>query len=160
VTTWIATRRERVEIVLASGRHLTGDVHLRLAAETHAGPESPVDLLNRSERFFAVTLADDDLLLLAKSHVLFVRLPPHPAFVDPERESAARRLGLEVELADGSRLEGVVIFEMPPDRPRVLDYLNAAPRFFALWTPDAVHLLNRGHVRAVTPLDQVIGGSA
>lgn len=37
MTTWIATRRERVEIVLASGRHLTGDVHFRLAAETHAG---------------------------------------------------------------------------------------------------------------------------
>jgi hypothetical protein len=149
------TRRQRVEILLTGRRIVGGDVHLQLVARTHSGPESPLDLLNREEPFFAVTLEGELPVLLAKAQVLYVTVPLQSAINDPVRESAARRLELEVELADGSLFEGAVMLELPPDRPRLLDFLNLASRFFALHTSDAVRLLNRDHIRAVSPLAQV-----
>jgi hypothetical protein len=149
------TRRQRVELLLTGRRVIAGDVHLQLGAEAHSGPESPLDLLNRQEPFFAVTLDGEQPVFIAKSQLLQLKLPPQSTLDDPVRESAARRLELEVELADGSLFEGVVMMELPPDRPRLLDFLNLATRFFALRTPDAVRLLNRDHVRAVSPVAQV-----
>jgi hypothetical protein len=152
---WLDTHRQRAEILLTGRRVITGDIHLLLAAENHSGPETPIDLLNRDEAFFAVTLEGEQPVFVAKSQVLSLRIPLGAAGHDAARESAARRLEFEVELADGSLFEGAVHFELPPDRLRLLDFLNLAPPFFALESADAVRLLNRGHVRAVSPLAQV-----
>lgn len=160
MTDWLDTRRERVELRLTGGRVIAGDVHLQLVAENHSGPESPVDFFNRAEPFFAVTMAEAQPVFVAKAQLLAAIFPPQPAFADPARESAARRIELEVELADGSVYEGIVMLELPPDRLRLLDFLNLAPAFFALWSPEAVRLLNRSHVRAVSPLAQVSRGQA
>jgi hypothetical protein len=156
---WLDTHRQRVEILLTGRRVITGDVHLLLAAESHSGQETPIDLLNRDEAFFAVTLEGEQPVFVAKSQVLSILIPleaaAHDPAHDPARESAARRLEFEVELADGSMFEGAVHFELPPDRLRLLDFLNLTPPFFALESADAMRLLNRGHVRAVSPLAQV-----
>jgi hypothetical protein len=162
MTTWLDTRRERVEITVTGNRTLVGDIHLLLAAETHAGPESAVDLLNRHEPFFAVTFPEEQTVFLAKSQVLVVTLPPppRPAIDDPQRESAARHLQLEVEMADGSVFEGDVALELPPDRARLLDFLNLAPPFFALSNPEGIRLIHRAHVRTVSPVAQVPRGAA
>ena len=152
---WLDTHRQRAEILLTGRRVITGDIHLLQVARNHSGPETPTDLLNRDEGFFAVTLEGEQPVFVAKSQVLSVRIPLEAAVHDPARESAARRLEFEVELADGSLFEGAVHFELPPDRLRLLDFLNLAPPFFALESDDAVRLLNRGHVRAVSPLAQV-----
>ncbi len=155
MTHWLDTRRQRVELLLSGGRVIVGDIHLQLLAQNHSGPEAPLDLFNRDELFFAVTLDAEQPIFVAKGQVLAATLPPQPALDDPARESAARRLELEVELTDGSLFEGVVMMELPPDRARLLDFLNLTPRFFALSTPEAVRVLNRDHVRAVSPLAQV-----
>ncbi len=152
---WVDTRRLRAEILLSGRRLITGDIYLQLVAETHSGPESPVDLLNRQEEFFAVMLDGEQPVFLAKSQVLYVRLPPQPTIDDPDRESAARRLNLEIELTDGTVCEGLVAIELPPDRPRMLDFLNIVPGFFAMAAPEAVLLLNKRHIRAASPLAQV-----
>lgn len=152
---WIDTHRQRAEILLTGRRVITGDIHLLLVAENRSGPETPIDLFNRDEAFFAVTLEGEQAVFVAKSQVLSVRIPGDAAAHDTERESAARRLEFEVELADGSLFEGAVHFELPPDRLRLLDFLNLAPPFFAFESADAVRLLNRDHVRAVSPLAQV-----
>lgn len=149
---WVSTRRVRVDVLLTGHRTITGDIHLQPYAERHSGPETAVDLLNRGELFFAVTLEGEQPLFLAKSQVLYLKLPPQPAIDDPERASVARRIDLEIELADGSLVEGLVTFELPPDRPRVLDFLNLAPSFFVMWSPESVRIINREHVRAVSPL--------
>lgn len=149
---WMTTRRERVEVRLTDRRPLTGDIHLQPTARFHAGPETPTDLLNRDEPFFALMLEGEQPLFIAKAQVLYVQLPPQPAIHDPERASAARRIELEIELSDGSLHEGVVMIELPPDRLRALDFLNSAPPFFALWSPESVRIINRNHLRAASPL--------
>lgn len=152
---WMVTRRHRVEVRLTDRRSLVGDIHLQPTARLHAGAETPSDLLNREEPFFALMLEGEQPLFVAKAQVLYLQLPPQPAIDDPERASAARRIELEIELADGSLHEGVVMIELPPDRLRALDFLNVAPPFFPLWAPEWVRIVNRSHLRAASPLVDV-----
>lgn len=155
---WVNTVRTRVEVMVTGRRTLRGDVHLSPFAQNHSGPESVIDLLNRPEQFFAMTLDGEQPIMVAKEQVLVFRLPPHAPITDPARESAARKIELSVELDDGSAFEGAVLIELPPDRLRLLDFLNFTPTFFALSSPDAVRVINRKHVRCVSPLAQVSRG--
>jgi hypothetical protein len=149
---WLTTQRQRATVHLTDRRTLTGDVHLQLMARHHSGPETTADLLNRDELFFALVLDGEQPLFVAKAEVVFVELPPQLAIEDPDRASAARRIELEVELSDGSMLEGVLMIELPPDRLRALDFLNSAPAFFPMWNTDAVRIINRNHIRTASPL--------
>ncbi len=157
---WLSTRRHRVAVHLTDRRLLTGDIHLQPVARHHSGPETATDLLNREEMFFALMLEGEQPMFVAKGQVLYVELPSESAFDDPDRASAARRIELEIELADGSAFEGIVMIELPPDRLRALDFLNSSPAFFPLWTGDTVRILNRNHIRAASPLVDIKRGSA
>jgi hypothetical protein len=160
MTEWLSTQRHKVAVHLTDRRVLNGDIHLQLMARHHSGPETTTDLLNREEAFFALVLEGEQPVFVAKSQVLYVELESEPAIDDPDRASAARRLELEVELADGTMLEGIVMIELPPDRLRALDFLNASPVFFPLWTPDAVRIINRDRIRAASPLVDIKRGTA
>ena len=156
---WFSTKRQRVAVHLSDRRVLVGDVHLQPVARHHSGPETCPDLLNRDdERFFVLVLEEGQAVFVAKQQVLYVELPAEIAGDDPDRASAARRIELEVELVDGTLLEGIVLIELPPDRLRALDFLNASPAFFALGTGDTVRIINRNHIRAASPLMDIERG--
>ena len=152
MTTWGSTQPVRVELLLVGQRSITGSIHLQPGAQHHAGAETPVDFMNRDELFFAVTLEGEQPLFVSRSQVMYLKLPAEPPFDDPDRASAARRIEFEIELADGGLVDGIAALEVPPHRPRALDFLNSAPNFFTVWTRDAVWIVNRNHVRAVSPL--------
>lgn len=154
---WISTRRQQVAVHLTDRRVLTGSIHLQMIARHHTGPETTDDLLNREETFYVLILDGEQPVFVAKRHTLYLELPPQP-IDDPDRASAARRLELELELADGTLLEGMVMIELPPDRLRALDFFNAAPTFFPLWTDDAVRIVNRDHIRAASPVVDIRRG--
>lgn len=149
---WGNTLRIGAEVLVSGGRTISGELHLQPLASSHSGPETPEDALNRPEPFFPLT-SDRRTIFLAKQHVLVVAMvAPLPA-EDPDRMSAARTLAMRIELSDGSELYGAVMSELPPDRPRVLDYLNSPGGFFALMGPTGTRFVNRGHIRLATPLD-------
>ena len=150
---WGSTLRVRAEVLATGGLRLAGFLHLQPNASTHLGPESPEDLLNRQGGFFPLTEESGRTVFLATCQVLAVVLAPQPIFEDPTRASAARNLDLKVQLSDGTEFAGSVVSEMPPDRARVLDFLNQGRGFFALRSPEAIRYLNRGHLRLVSPLD-------
>ena len=150
---WGSTLRVRAEVLTTGGQRLAGLLHLQPNASSHLGPESPEDLLNRHGDFFPLTEESGRTIFLATCQVLAVILAPDPIFEDPTRASAARNLNLKALLSDGTEFAGSVVSEMPPDRARVLDFLNEGRGFFALRSPEAIRYLNRGHLRVVTPLD-------
>jgi len=150
-TAWGSTFRVRAEVLVTGGRSLIGFLHLQPLALFHSGPETPEDALNREEAFFPLT-SENQTIFLAKSQVIAVTVSTVPVR-DPDRVEAARTLGMQVELSDGSEFVGAVTSELPPDRARVLDFLNHATGFFCLVDQDAMRFVNRTHVRLVTPLD-------
>lgn len=139
---------------MAGGRTIDGFLHLLPVASSHSGPETPGDLLNRTEQFFPLTDESGDTVFLAKEQTLVVTVAPTLSIHDPDRFNAARNIALSLEMVDGSAFTGTVVSELPPDRTRALDYLNHAAGFFALLSPGEIRYVNRGHIRLATPLDR------
>jgi hypothetical protein len=146
---WGDTVRIKAEVQATGGRSFSGFLHLLPFASIHLGPETPEDVLNRDEAFFALTDEREHTIFIAKAQVLAVAIE-HP-LRDPDRLHAARAIGLKVELSDGSEHIGTVLSELPPTRTRAIDFLNHGAGFFALHAADTARYINRAHVRAVSP---------
>jgi hypothetical protein len=142
-------------LLQTSGGKRDGEIYLMQRVPQHAGAETPLDLLNRADAFFAFRPKADaaGVLLVAKARTVMVTVPRSTP-EDRERLSAAKQASLEVTLADGSKMSGWATLELPEHHSRLLDYLNASSDpFFALTTADQVHIVNRAHVLYVRPED-------
>jgi hypothetical protein len=150
---WGATRRISAEVILADGVVLEGDMHLVASAAYPLNSESPLEMLNRPEPFFALTLGEGGVAFVSKSQVAVVSCREETADADPERASVARLVALEVALTTGAEYRGRSSFELPPSRSRALDYVNMPGRFFTVWTNDLTRYFNKSLVRLIRPLD-------
>lgn len=142
-------------LLQTAGGKREGEIYLMERVPQHTGPETPLDMLNRAEGFFAFRPRDDGagVLLVAKARTVTLTVLPTPP-EDAARLSAAKQARFEVALADGSLLRGWATLELPQHHSRVLDYLNSsAEPFFAITTADEVHLVNRAHVLYARPED-------
>ncbi len=142
-------------LLQTAGGKREGEIYVMERVPQHAGPETPLDMLNRAEGFFPFRPKDNvvRVLLVAKARTVSLTVP----LTEPEdaaRLSAAKQARLELTLADGSVLSGRATLELPRHHSRLLDYLNAAAEpFFAIATDDGVHLVNRAHVLYARPED-------
>ena len=150
---WGVVTRMPAEISLADGSSLKGEIHLQGLVPNHEGPETALEMRDRPEPFFPVALEQGGVLFLSKAQTTFVTCPPQSAAADPERFSAAKLVGLEVTMYDGTQLRGWATLELPPTRARALDYLNGSGPFFSLWTDASIWIINRFYARVVRPLD-------
>ena len=143
------------QLLLTHGVSRPGEVFVMKGVPHHDGPETVLEMLNRAEGFFAFRpAAEPDVLLVSKAHTIWLSVAREAPLVDPARLSAARVLGVELVLGDGSTLGGWASVELPPHHARLLDYLNAShDPFFAVWTQAATNYVNRAHVLYARPLD-------
>jgi hypothetical protein len=150
---WGATQRVAARVLLAEGVVLAGDLHLLARTTSPTDSESPLEMLNRDDPFFALTLPEGGVAFVSKAQVSVVSCRDHVPLDDPDRASAAKLVALSVELTDGVEYRGRSSFELPPARARALDYVNGAGRFFSLWTDDVTQYINKSLVRVIRPLD-------
>ncbi len=143
------------QLLLTHGAARPGQLYVMEQVPHHEGPETVLEMLNRPEGFFAFRLANqDDLLLISKVQTISVSVNGQAPIADPARLSAARLLGVELELSGGAKVGGWASAELPVQNARLLDYLNLSrDLFFAVWTHAATHYVNRGHVLYARPLD-------
>ena len=149
---WGITTKVPAEVVLAEGIVLAGDLHLYARTTYPPGPETPLEMLNRDDAFFALTL-DGGVTFIPKTQVIVVSCRDQARLLDPERASAARQIELEVVMQGGTEYRGRAVLELPPSRSRSLDYLNGAGVFFALASDDVSWYINKARVRFAHPLD-------
>jgi hypothetical protein len=144
--------RRPVAVVLRSGRRLEGDVFVGSQARLHDGPEDPSEHFNHASPFFALSLCEGEVLLVAKEQVAWVELVSEAA--DDSFDVPNVGLEVEVQLADGSMTAGSVFPETRVEHARLLDFLNEyAPMFLAVFTADRIRLVNRrviAHVKQLT----------
>lgn len=152
MTDWASTNRLTVRVTLAEGLVILGDVHLQPRVAWRDGPETPLELLNREEGFFPMSLPHGEVVFVARDQVAVLAYGEVVSFDDPERKLAARMIPLEVMLVGGAEHRGVAVSELPPTKARALDFLNAPERFFRLLTDEGTLCLNRRFVRAARPL--------
>ena len=150
---WGSTNRVPALVALSEGVIVEGELHLLTRPAYPPGPETPLEMLNRSDPFFALTLPGGQVTFVAKAQVAVVDCREPPALDDPDRLSAAKLVALEVVLEGGAEYRGRATVELPPGRARALDYVNAPGNFFALFGDDTMHYFNKPHVRLIRPLD-------
>lgn len=150
---WGLTNRVPAEVALAEGVVLEGDLHLLTRPTYPPGPETPLEMLNRSNAFFALTLTAGGVALVPKAQVVVISCHEGGPLVDPDRVSAAKQLELEVVLPGGAVYRGHSTAELHPSRSRSLDYVNGPGSFFALWDEQATRYVNKSHIRLIHPLD-------
>ena len=147
----IEKTRLAIAIRLRGGSVIQGFVFAQ--ATPYGGREEPADVLNGSDPFVPIETRGGGTLLVSKDHVLEA-IPDAPAEIDEMRRLTARSAEIELTLEDGTRRRGVVLIEMPHERPRVLDFLNSATqRFLTLYAGGTATLINRQAVACVRPLD-------
>lgn len=151
MTDWAATTRLSARVTLAEGMVIQGELHLQPRVALRDGPETPLELLNREDHFFVMSLPTGEVVFISKSQVasLFYRANSLPG--EPERETVARHIPLEVMMVGGAEFRGEGVSELPPAHSRALDFLNASEPFFAIHDHEGTCCLNRRFVRAVRP---------
>jgi len=149
---WGAIQRVSARVVLADAAVLEGDLYLAARPTNPADIESPLEMLNRGEPFFALSLPQGGVAFVSKAHAAVISCRD-PSPLDPDRASAARMVEIEVSLATGAEYRGRATYELPAPRARTLDYVNGSERFFTIWTDDLALYINKALVRIIRPLD-------
>jgi hypothetical protein len=144
----IPRREVLARILLDDGRTLDGTL---FTAESGAGGriEDVLQLLNGMDVEFVPLLSGKDSFLLSKAGVIWVQLVGEPAQEIRSSAEGGRPIAVRLSLAGGVSLVGTLIVTMPPERSRVVDYLNAAGRFLPLFGEGIVTLVQRRFVVTV-----------
>lgn len=142
--------RHPVELTLASGVRLEGDIFLQAFARFKAGPEEPLDSLNDAATFLPLALPSGELLLVQKSQIAVVSTAL-PVGDDPE-EPGVIGMHVEIVFTNGDSRTGSVFPELRADRPRLVDFLNNNPlHFLPLFAPDHLLLISSAHIAYARP---------
>ena len=125
-------------------------LYLAPYSDRRDGPESVADYLNGRRRFFPM-MANGAAKMLNRDQILWMRYEKLPEVVDLDN-TIVETLTI-VELADGTRLEGVIqISDRPRELSRVSDVLNDAREvFFRIDDETDTYYINKAFVRNVIP---------
>ena len=116
---------------------------------THGGEERVCDLLNGPREFLpAVDCKTDAMTFLARSTIAVARV--EGPLWDVDELNLPLEHEVEVVLASGQVLTGLISYVLPHENSRVVDYLNDPAPFFALVEGERVALVNKRHVQRVT----------
>ena len=58
---WASTKRVAGEVIFEVGTTLKGDLHLPMSTAVRPSLETPLEMLNRSDGFFPLTLSSGDV---------------------------------------------------------------------------------------------------
>ena len=95
---WHETYRVPATITLSEGTSIEGEIYPQTLTALHEGRETPVEMLNRPERFFAVSLPSGDATLVCKAQVAVVTSDAALSEIDPQRLAISRSFVLAVLL--------------------------------------------------------------
>jgi hypothetical protein len=151
----IQTARKGVILTMLGGEALRGNAFIHFSSYRPFALEEVSELFNSETPFFPLELENGEIILVAKERVAEVAAD----YGDEAADQAPRELPsptalLQIMLVGGEIRLGSIKLEAPPDRARVLDYLNAlTSRFLTLYTSNEARLINRSLIDRVRPLD-------
>lgn len=145
----VPKRRVTADVVMAGGAARRVELFLSEAAEGHAGPERPSDLLNASGEFLpALDAAGGRVAFLNRNAVAVVRLAAELEHDVADEPIIRSEHEVAVTLADGTELRGLVSY-LRPRAVRLVEFLNEPAPFLELRLGDAVALVNKRQVARI-----------
>lgn len=140
----VPLRGVRGRVLLAGGDEFDGTFYVP-SSGPDGGPGQLVDRLNDPDLYMPWT---DDVQsdLLSKSGIVWVRVGSNESAENHGTSGESCRAHVAFDISGGFHAAGELRYAMPPERSRVLDYFNAAPRFIELRGDSGTLLVNRDHI--------------
>ena len=151
----VETAQKAVILTMLGGEELRGSVFIHQSSYRPFELEDVSELLNAGSPFFPLELETGEVILVSKERVAEAAANrSDDASEQPPRGAPTATALLQIVLVGGEVCLGSIRLEAPPDRARVLDYLNAlTSRFLTLYTSNEARLINRSLIDRVRPLD-------
>jgi hypothetical protein len=150
----IETTRKAVILTMLGGEEVRGNVFIHFSPNRPFELEDVSELFNSESPFFPLELDNDEVILVAKERVAELAADKGEAPSDLPCDPPSPTALLQILLVGGEVRLGSIQLDAPPDRARVLDYLNALrSRFLTLYTSNEARLINRSLIDRVRPLD-------
>ena len=151
----IETTQKAVILIMLGGEELRGRVFIHSSSYRPFELEDVSELFNSDSPFLPLELETGEVILVSKERVAEIAADRSDESYDtPPRGAPAPTALLQIVLVGGEVRLGSIRLEAPPDRARVLDYLNAlTSRFLTLHTSNEARLINRSLIDRVRPLD-------
>ena len=145
----IPRHRIAVRMILDDGRNLEAELFVSPVGPD-GGPERLANRLNDPEDEFIPVAAGEDRFVLNKSGIIVVQFTGGPEEAGIPETFEGHETPVRLSLTGGLGLIGRLAIAMPPARSRVIDYLNAAPRFVPLLGSDSqITLVQRRFIVSV-----------
>jgi len=141
----VPQRKVPARVCMRDGREVRGALYVP-AGGPGGGPGSLTSrLAETNERFLPFAGAEGGSLLSKRwiTSVHLRREDAAPELPDPPPQHEVR---VRMTLAGGNQIVGTVSYSMPPEKGRLIDFLNAAPRFVLVRRADEIALINRDHI--------------
>ncbi|MEA2491860.1 MAG: hypothetical protein QOH21_3652 [Acidobacteriota bacterium] len=124
-------------------------LYLAPYSDRRDGAETVADYLNGRRRFLPM-LAGGVPRILNRDRILWLRFERLPDVVETE-STLIEKLTI-LELADGTRIEGVVPIDRPPEESRLSDVLNdLRETFLRIDDEEETYYVHKTFIRSVIP---------
>lgn len=152
----VPTLRHAVTITCTDGRTFDGHIFLPSQSSRTLGPMSAEEWSDTVPPFFPFRARDaaSSTIFSLDAVVAFTLTDvtaDEPVTADSGFELPVFRVSVD---ARGATFEGRVTIDMPPDRQRVADWLNAPAPFFMVRNGVTHHLIQKRHVTRVVELER------
>lgn len=142
--------KRKVSLWVHPEGQVIGSLFVRQQSPHHAGEESPLEILNKEVAFIVLEKdKPEQLRFYNRNSIIRVEY-------NEELVSDTSSLPCQLNMMDGSIIEGSIHENLPPDHSRLFDYLNKEnERFIKLFTSEnEVCLINKSYINNVITRDQ------
>jgi hypothetical protein len=151
----VPKRAVPVEVTRPDGATTKVEVYLAEFASNHVGGERLSEMLNSGDFLPAREVARDKVIFLNGASVAVARVARE---IEEDDDAAAHTIPTEhevqVTMTDGKTLRGLVTYVLPPERARLIDFLNSCPKFVPLLEADHLALISRHYLAQIEPLSR------
>lgn len=140
-----------VKLTLSGGRTEEAVFFLSPLSDSHSGPETLDEFLNKDRAFLAARSKESGRnFLVNRLAIVSVEASADAPLLSRREEIVATAIDLvRLELTAGAPLEGTLLVVGPPESSRVSDFFNLKETFVPLEMGERVVFVNKEHVLCV-----------
>ncbi len=145
----IEKRLKEVTLWIHPEGKVLGHLFVRPQSPDSAGEEEPADVLNGPEPFVVLQREAEGIRFYGKNSIVRVEYEVEDSIAFPDLEP----LHCTLRMMDGFHIQGMIRRPLPPDRARLIDYLNLTnERFVKVDSSDGrVYLINKPYIVCALP---------
>ncbi len=152
----VPTTRQPVTITCTDGRAFDGDIFMPSQSSRHPGAMRPDEWSDTVPTFFPFRVRDSVCSTIFNlDAVVAFTVPVDATHAETENDAQLDAPVARVAVdASGTSFEGRMTIDMPPDRQRVADWLNAPAAFVTVRAGGTHHLIHKRHITRVVEMPE------